>query len=433
MEHTNPDRQLHDLPCSIPVNQVNQPAAGQGSTDQIEIQRLLAEYRQQLSRLPAAAHGDRQKRMAAALRLRVPRAGVRLEGCGRIRVKGPPGARQVYPEYCFTRGCSRCGPVRGLHSAHKHMCAIRAHIKRGLRVFRVTLTQPRSWFESPASLLGRLERALASLKKQLRAKPFAVRLGYEGALVSIQCVSSYLRGHHVHAHLIWVADHLDADLLRSTWDNCLREASAGVPVQACRESVDVAEFDAREHRSVQPLRERLTEFIAYQLKRSITPKDLQDDGDLDAWACALAFVSAHRARLVRTWGVLNGRNGKKYPRAGEPVVDAASLPADDDQLRDLPFDQLVEEELNDEPVEYLDELMHRVSLANAQDHGRSLFAGDLQALREVLPLVARHVNFVVEAHSRFRPVSPGRYIDTPIIGVENQAEFNHEEQGDQRP
>lgn len=411
------------LPSSSTVTQKNTLCATAQSIHAGEVWRMLECVQHEMSRLPARAHDAQTLARIRAIRRFSPDLADPMAECGRIKLVSKKGTNAFYPVYCLKRGCKRCAPVQGRVTARRYTRRILEHLTGGNVLFRVTLTQLRVRRESDTAALDRFERALDALHQRLRSKKLVRDLGFVGALVSIENVVSSRKGSHVHAHILWLADHLNVPLLRAIWLECRRTTAPGLIFADDEHALDVQQFDAREHPSVKPAEERLQDFVGYQFMGQFFPADENNDDDLHCWARALVGAAGERARLVRSWGTLHGRNGQKQgdgalvtPPPPSLTVNSQGETDDDDAYAET-------QELQSPSVpDFLDQLIVELKGALATDKLSRVAIEQAQFLKDILPRLQWHVDSVVAAHSRIPPLAPGRFLQTPIFRESRQQE-----------
>ena len=310
------------LPCSIPVTQLNTPGAIRPSADAALAKArnadTLANVRGLLGQLHSPKSALVTQQCIAAVARRAPRIAERMQECGRILVTLNSGKPSISPQYCFIRGCQRCMAVKAKWRARQYASMIIPLLRDWPCVYRITLTQLRIPGELQDDAFRRFASTLEEFRQRLRAKRVQRDLGFGGAVVSVETASDHLKGHHVHGHLVWIGLELDQQKLRELWSRASKSSAQGSePFVASEYTVDIQKFDTRECPSVQPRKERLADFVCYQLRDLVSFPDNPDQRDFDVWAEALLAPSTRGRRLVRTWGVLNGHTGKSREELDE--------------------------------------------------------------------------------------------------------------------
>ncbi len=319
--------------------------------------------------------------------------------------------------------------MQGRVTVQNYMRRMIEYLDQGYHIFRVTLTQLRVRSESHEAARDRFERALDELLQRLRSKKLVRDLGFVGALVSIEDDVSQHKGSHVHAHIAWLAGQLNVPLLRDVWLECRRTTAPGLIFVDDEHAVDVRQFDAREHPSVPPAEERLQDFVGYQFMGHIFPADESNDDDLHCWARALVGASGERARLVRSWGVLHRRSGQKQGK-GAPVTPphpslAVNLHAETDDDANSETQEVFQ---SPSVPDFLDELIVDLQGALATNTLSPRVIEQAEFLQKILPRLNWHVDCVVAAHSRIPLLTPGRFLQTPIIEALPQRESIHDDE-----
>jgi len=283
-------------------------------------------------------------------------------------------------------------------------------------VYRITLTQLRIPGELQDDAFRRFASTLEEFRQRLRAKRVQRDLGFGGAVVSVETASDHLKGHHVHGHLVWIGLELDQQKLRELWSRASKSSAQGSePFVASEYTVDIQKFDTRECPSVQPRKERLADFVCYQLRDLVSFPDNPDQRDFDVWAEALLAPSTRGRRLVRTWGVLNGHTGKSR----EELDEAGDLDSRDLSNFDEGDSQEVLPDPEDEPEPEipvdLEAVLEEFAKAVADDPLSPRTQELEQLVKLILPALQKHVECVRDARSRIPPLSPGRIFQTPTI------------------
>lgn len=415
-------KSLFDLPSSMPVNQLNMSGITRRSADAASAKArtadTLTEVRGLLGTLYSPQAHSLTEHCVRAVGHRAPSKAQRMSECGRIRVTFNSGEPSISPQYCFMRGCQRCTAVKAKWKARHYAALIIPHLDDWPYVYRITLTHRRIPGETPGSAHSRFVRTLGVFRQRLRAKRVKRALAFGGAVVSIETASDHLKGHHVHAHLVWIGLELDQRKLRELWFEASGAAAQGqAPFAAFEHTVHIQQFDASEHPSVLPFKERLRDLVCYQLRKPFSLPENPDQRDFDVWADALLDPSTRGRRLVRTWGVLNAHTGTS-PKDSEGT-DAQD--SDDRSGFDEGDTQEVEPETEDEPQPQpqipldLESVLEELAQSSA-DHPLSPRTQDLEQLvKRLLPALRKHVEFVREARSRIPPLSPERFRQSPII------------------
>lgn len=408
------------LPSSFTVAQLNTTGASRPEAAVVTAKARNAatvnEARSLLGQLHSPQSSLTTKHCIRAIGHRAPSKAQRMRECGRILVTFTAGKPSISPQYCFIRGCQRCTAVKAKWKSRQYASLIIPHLDAWPYVYRITLTQLRIPGELPDDAYKRFVRTLSMFRQRLRAKGVQRALGFGGAVVSVETASDHIKGHHVHAHIVWIGLELDQQKLRDLWSEVSEASARGrAPFVASEYAVHVEQFDAREHPSVLPLKERLSDFVCYQLRKPFSLPENPAQRDFDVWADALLDPSTRGRRLVRTWGVLNGHTGTSpndSDEAGEQDSDDRSnFDEGDTQEVELDVEDAPQPEI---PVD-LESLLDELAKSGADDPLGPRAQELAPLVKRILPALRVHVECVREARSKIPPLAPGRFLRTHTI------------------